>query len=147
MSQEEVAKAVKAMDSQEINGRRLRVRSAADKDKKGSGGGAGPSSSSQPKKARRELTVNDVTRHLAYAFVGFLERQKAKDGVDDDKKAEFTQVVSLVNSLFDLPAEQTSEDPLKVRSRGAFSNFAQSLYQLHFFPEQRREGKLSKIEI
>ena len=151
MSQEEVAKAVKAMDSQEINGRRLRVRSAADKDKKGSGGGgAGPSSSSQPKKARRELTVNDVTRHLAYAFVGFLERQKAKDGVDDDKKAEFTQAVSLVNSLFDLPAEQTSEDPLKVRSMGAFLNFAQIplLYQLFgsISPSNVGKGNYQKLK-
>ena len=140
MSQEEVAKAVKAMDSQEINGRRLRVRSAADKDKKGSGsgGGAGPSSS-HPKKARRELTVNDVTRHLAYAFVGFLERQKAKDGVDDDKKAEFTQAVSLVNSLFDLPAEQTNEDPLKVRSNWRGFVILRNPSYRHFWAVFRRE--------
>ena len=46
ISQEEVAKAVKAMESTEINGRRLRVRSAADKDKKGPRDDAG---SSQPK--------------------------------------------------------------------------------------------------
>ena len=46
ISQEEVAKAVKAMESKEINGRRLRVRSAADKDKKGPRDDAG---SSQPK--------------------------------------------------------------------------------------------------
>lgn len=36
ISEEEVQKAVKAMDSNEINGRRLRVRSAGDKDKKSS---------------------------------------------------------------------------------------------------------------
>ena len=57
VSQEEVAKAVKAMDSQEINGRRLRVRSAADKDKKGSSnqasGAAGTSSSAAPTKKAR----------------------------------------------------------------------------------------------
>ena len=45
VSQEEVQKAVKSMESVEISGRRLRVRSAADKDKKtASAGGA-----SQPK--------------------------------------------------------------------------------------------------
>ena len=33
-NKEEIEKAVKAMDSKEISGRRLRVRSAKDKDKK-----------------------------------------------------------------------------------------------------------------
>lgn len=80
VSQEEVQKAVKSMESVEISRRRLRVRSAADKDKKTSSAGG----ASQPKKVRRELNVDDVTRHLAYAFVGFLQRQKeAGDGPVD----------------------------------------------------------------
>ena len=45
VSQEEVQKAVKSMESVEISGRRLRVRSAADKDKKTSSAGG----ASQPK--------------------------------------------------------------------------------------------------
>ena len=68
------------------------------------------------RKVRRELNVDDVTRHLAYAFVGFLQRQKDRDEHKDneDKQAEFTQAVSIINSLYALPEEQTDEDPLKV---------------------------------
>ena len=60
--------------------------------------------------------MDDVTRHLAYAFVGFLQRQKDRDEHKDneDKQAEFTQAVSIINSLYALPEEQTDEDPLKV---------------------------------
>jgi len=129
VSQEEVQKAVKSMESVEISGRRLRVRSAADKDKKTSSAGG----ASQPKKVRRELNVDDVTRHLAYAFVGFLQRQKDRDEHKDneDKQAEFTQAVSIINSLYALPEEQTDEDPLKI-SRNL---------ELIFMQNNRREIK------
>merc|ERR1711974_109145 len=36
------------------------------------------------------------------------------EAVVEEKKAEFTQAVSLINNLFELPAEQTAEDDLKI---------------------------------
>jgi len=101
------------------NGRRLRVRTAGDKDKKEEHGND-KAGQSQPKRARKEQKVEHLTRHLAYAIVGFLNRQRetltrdCEEAVVEEKKAEFTQAVGLINSLFELPAEQTEEDPLKI---------------------------------
>jgi len=101
-SKEEVAKAVKLMDSQEINGRRLRVRSSHAKEKK-------DQDASPKRKPRRELCVDDVTRHLAFAFNEFLERQKNNDGVDENKQAVLRQAKELIASAFDLPEEENDE--------------------------------------
>jgi len=105
-SKEEVAKAVKLMDSQEINGRRLRVRSSHAKEKK-------DQETSPKRKARRELCVDDVTRHLAFAFNEFLERQKNKEGVDENKQAVISQAKELLASAFDLP-EDSNDESLKI---------------------------------
>jgi len=105
-SKEEVAKAVKLMDSQEINGRRLRVRSSHAKEKK-------DQETSPKRKARRELCVDDVTRHLAFAFNDFLERQKNKEGVDENKQAVLRQAKELIASAFDLP-EDSNDESLKI---------------------------------
>lgn len=101
-SKEEVAKAVKLMDSQEINGRRLRVRSSHAKEKK-------DQDASPKRKPRRELCVDDVTRHLVFAFNEFLERQKNKDGVDENKQTVITQAKELISSAFDLPEDENDE--------------------------------------
>ena len=72
------------------------------------------------RKARRELCVDDVTRHLAFAFNEFLERQKNKDGVDENKQAVLRQAKELIASAFDLP-EDSNDESLKVnnyRKRG-----------------------------
>ena len=66
------------------------------------------------RKPRRELCVDDVTRHLAFAFNEFLERQKNKDGVDDNKQTVITQAKELISSAFDLP-EDVNDESLKVR--------------------------------
>merc|ERR1719400_1280442 len=65
-SEAEIQTAVKALDSKEIHGRRLRVRSSKDKDNK-------QAQATQEKKRpapKRELTEDDVTRHLVFAFNG-----------------------------------------------------------------------------
>ena len=65
------------------------------------------------RKPRRELCVDDVTRHLAFAFNEFLERQKNKEGVDGNKQALIQQAKELVMSVFDLPEDENDES-LKV---------------------------------
>ena len=66
------------------------------------------------RKPRRELCVDDVTRHLAFAFSEFLERQKNKDGVDENKQSVLSQAKELIASAFDLPEEEADES-LKVK--------------------------------
>jgi hypothetical protein len=58
--------------------------------------------------------VDDVTRHLVFAFNEFLERQKNKDGVDENKQTVITQAKELIASAFDLPEDENDES-LKVR--------------------------------
>merc|ERR1712012_752317 len=82
-SEEEIQKAIKAMDSKEIHGRRLRVRSSKDKDHNDKAEAA--RKKFQPK---RELTENDVTKHLVFAFMGFLGRQMEAEGLDDEVKSK-----------------------------------------------------------
>ena len=65
------------------------------------------------RKPRRELCVDDVTRHLAFAFNEFLERQKNKEGVDENKQSVIRQAKELISSAFDLPEDDTDES-LKV---------------------------------
>ena len=59
------------------------------------------------------MIVDDVTRHLAFAFNEFLERQKNKDGVDENKQAIIRQAKELISSAFDLPEDENDES-LKV---------------------------------
>ena len=57
--------------------------------------------------------MDDVTRHLAFAFNEFLERQKNKEGVDESKQEVIRQAKEMITSAFDLPEE--SDESLKVR--------------------------------
>ena len=60
------------------------------------------------------MCVDDVTRHLAFAFNEFLERQKNKEGVDESKQEVIRQAKEMITSAFDLP-EDESDETLKVR--------------------------------
>ena len=72
------------------------------------------------RKPRRELCVDDVTRHLAFAFNEFLERQQNKEGVDENKQAVIRQTKELIASAFDLPEDENDES-LKVREFACLS--------------------------
>ena len=63
---------------------------------------------------RRELCVDDVTRHLAFAFNEFLERQKNKEGIDESKQEVIQKAKEMITSAFDLPTDE-SDETLKVR--------------------------------
>merc|ERR1712088_514892 len=136
-SKEEVAKAVKLMDSQEINGRRLRVRSSHAKEKK-------DQETSPKRKTRRELCVDDVTRHLAFAFNEFLERQKNKEGVDENKQAVINQAKELISSAFDLP-EDSNDESLKI-SRHLELIFMQNNRREIQPPQEKEEDEPHKEE-
>ena len=60
------------------------------------------------------MCVDDVTRHLAFAFNEFLERQKNKEGADESKQEVIRQAKEMITSAFDLP-EDESDETLKVR--------------------------------
>merc|ERR1712156_772099 len=96
-SEEEIQKAIKALDSKEIHGRRLRVRSSKDKDGKGTG-----TAERKRPPPKRELTEDDVTRHLVFAFNGFLDRQANKESIEDAK--------TMLKEAFDIP----DDDSLKI---------------------------------
>merc|ERR1711994_760863 len=100
-SEEEIQKAIKGMDSKEIQGRRLRVRSSKDKthnDKDGK--------KKMPPR-RRELCEDDVTRHLVFAFMGFLGRQAEKEDLEEDKKAKIEQAKETLKEAFEIPDDDT----------------------------------------
>lgn len=100
-SEEEIQKAIKAIDSKEIQGRRLRVRSSKDKthnDKDGQ--------KKMPPR-RRELCEDDVTRHLVNAFMGFLGRQAEKENLEEDKKAKIEQAKETLKEAFEIPDDET----------------------------------------
>merc|ERR1712223_2008189 len=105
-SEEEIQKAIKAMDSKEIHGRRLRVRSSKDKDRKDKL--AAEEKRKPPPK--RELTVDDVSRHLVFSFIGFLDRQAKKDGLEEEKMKKIEQAKDLLKEAFDIP----DDDSLKI---------------------------------
>lgn len=105
-SEDEIQKAIKAMDSKEIHGRRLRVRSSKDKDRKDKL--AAEEKRKPPPK--RELTVDDVSRHLVFSFNGFLDRQAKKDGLEEDKMKKIEQAKDLLKEAFDIP----DDDSLKI---------------------------------
>jgi len=105
-SEAEIQTAVKALDSKEIHGRRLRVRSSKDKDNK-------QAQATQEKKRpapKRELTEDDVTRHLVFAFNGFLDRQGKKEPVDEEKAKKLEQARDLLKEAFEIP----DDDSLKI---------------------------------
>jgi len=105
-SEDEIQKAIKAMDSKEIHGRRLRVRSSKDKDRKDKL--AAEEKRKPPPK--RELTVDDVSRHLVFSFNGFLDRQAKKDGLEEEKMKKIEQAKDLLKEAFDIP----DDDSLKI---------------------------------
>merc|ERR1712018_424054 len=126
-SEEEIQKAIKAMDSKEIHGRRLRVRSSKDKDRNDKK----DDKKSIPRK--RELAIEDVTRHLVFAFSGFLGRQAATEGLDEEKKGKMELVQEILKEIYELP----EDDTLKI-SRDL---------ELIFLQNNRREIPVPKEEI
>ena len=57
------------------------------------------------------MCVDDVTRHLAFAFNEFLERQRTKDNEnpDENKQESLRQAKELIATAFDLPTDETDE--------------------------------------
>jgi hypothetical protein len=55
----------------------------------------------------RKLKEDDVTRHLAFAFSGFLGRQAAKEGLDKTKKEEINSAKELISQIFELPQDES----------------------------------------
>jgi len=105
-SEVEIQTAIKALDSKEIHGRRLRVRSSKDKDNK-------QAQATQERKRpapKRELTEDNVTRHLVFAFNGFLDRQGKKEPVDEEKAKKLEQARDLLKEAFEIP----DDDSLKI---------------------------------
>jgi len=101
-SEEEIQKAIKALDSKEIHGRRLRVRSSKDKDGKGTG-----TAERKRPAPKRELTEDDVTRHLVFAFNGFLDRQANKESIDEAKKKQIEDAKTMLKEAFDIPDDES----------------------------------------
>jgi len=101
-SEEEIQKAIKALDSKEIHGRRLRVRSSKDKDGKGTG-----TAERKRPPPKRELTEDDVTRHLVFAFNGFLDRQANKESIDEAKKKQIEDAKTMLKEAFDIPDDES----------------------------------------
>ena len=119
---EEIDKAVKALDSKEINGRRLRVRAAGDKEKKPGDPGYKEKEKSRERsrsrdrdrgtsssRRRREVRVSDVKGHLTFAYIGFLEREMSEPGLKEDKKEKMAQAIQVLKEAFDIP----NDDSLK----------------------------------
>lgn len=107
--EEEIQKAIKNMDSKEIHGRRLRVRSSKDKDRHDKKAPAVEKKKPAPV-MKRELTIHDITKHLVYAFTSFVDRQANKDNLDEDKVQQMKEANDLLKTAFDIPAD----DSLKV---------------------------------
>merc|ERR1712156_1325592 len=88
-SEEEIQKAIKALDSKEIDGK-----------------GTGTAERKRPP-PKRELTEDDVTRHLVFAFNGFLDRQANKESIDDDKKKQIEDAKTMLKEAFDIPDDES----------------------------------------
>ena len=56
---------------------------------------------------RRELCEDDVTRHLVFAFMGFLGRQAEKEDLEEDKKAKIEQAKETLKEAFEIPDDDT----------------------------------------
>ena len=60
---------------------------------------------------KRELQIEDVTRHLAFAFNGFLTRQAAAiEDAEDERKGKMNLVIEILKEIFELP----DDDSLKI---------------------------------
>merc|ERR1712051_129276 len=59
---------------------------------------------------KRELTEDDVTRHLVFSFNGFLDRQGKKEPVDEEKAKKLEQARGLLKEAFEIP----DDDSLKI---------------------------------
>ncbi len=146
INREEIEKAVKALDSKEINGRRLRVRAAGDKEKKPGDSGyreksaerdrdrdrGGASSSGSSRRSKKEVRVSDVKGHLAYAFIGFLQRERDEVDVAEEKKEKMNQAIEILKDAFDIP----DDDSLKVSRH----------LEIMFLQNNRREIKVPESE-
>jgi len=131
-SEEEVQKAIKAMDSKEIHGRRLRVRSSKDKDDKNK-----QATEEKKRPQKRELTEDDVSRHLVFAFNGFLDRQIAKIvDADEEKAKKIEEARDLLKEAFDIP----DDDSLKI-SRNLELIFLHNNRREIPIPEEPKEEK------
>ena len=56
---------------------------------------------------KRELAIEDVTRHLVFAFSGFLGRQAATEGLDEEKKGKMELVQEILKEIYELPEDDT----------------------------------------
>merc|ERR1712062_596334 len=81
---------------------------------------------------KRELAIEDVTRHLVCAFNGFLSRQAAVEGLDEEKKGKMELVQEILKEVYELP----DDDTLKI-SRDL---------ELIFLQNNRREIPVPKDE-
>ncbi|TRY73366.1 hypothetical protein TCAL_01563 [Tigriopus californicus] len=104
-SADEIKKAVKAMDSIEIRGRRLRVRAAGDKDPKPDQGDAkGKSSDGKP---AEKIDTSHVWKHLVHSFNLFLGDQMETGTLSDESKDKLTTVQTHLKEVFELPEDDT----------------------------------------
>ncbi len=56
---------------------------------------------------RRDLTVLDVKRHLAFAFNEFLGREIREEGQSEEKVEKMKQTQSLIKEVFSLPEDDS----------------------------------------
>ena len=59
---------------------------------------------------RKELQVEHVKRHLAFAFVSFLSRELKIDGITEVRHDQLRSAQEMIKNAFDLP----DDDSLKV---------------------------------
>ena len=125
---EEIEKAVKALDSKELHGRRLRVRAAGDKEKKPGDPGYKEKEksrdrsksrerdrgSSSSRRRNREVRVSDVKGHLTYAYIGFLEREMSEPGLNEEKKEKMAQAIQVLKEAFDIPNDESLKVHLSI---------------------------------
>jgi len=107
-----VEKAKNEMEGQEIQGRKLRVRSSKDTDKKKrerERGVVSAASGSEKKKRLDPLKKDDVTRHLVTAVVGFIDRQLSIKV--EDQTEEFRGLMeaakTAMSTAYNLPEDES----------------------------------------
>lgn len=110
---------MKALDSKDLQGRRLRVRAAGDKEKKPGDPGykekeksrersrSRDRGSSSSRRRNREVRVSDVKGHLTYAYIGFLEREMSEPGLNDEKKEKMARAIQVLKEAFDIPNDES----------------------------------------
>jgi hypothetical protein len=140
------------LDSKEIHGRRLRVRSSKDKDNKQAQASTEERKSPAPKRKlveerpaakselkKSELKEDDVTHHLVFAINRFLDRQAKKKSVDEEKAKKFEQARDLLKEAFDIP----DDDSLKINQNleGIFLQNCSSRHEIPNPPALEIEPK------